>query len=58
MYVLTFDRNQSTYNFGKEVEQVEKKINKLAKIVRATSQLALEVGTLIAIIKMIIESII
>lgn len=33
------------------------KINKLIKVVRALTQLALEIGTLIAVIKMLIESI-
>ena len=42
---------------GKEETQMDKKIGKLTKVVRALTQLALEVGTLIAIIKMIIESI-
>lgn len=36
---------------------MEKKIRKLKSIVRELVQLALEIGTLIAIIKMIIESI-
>lgn len=35
---------------------MENKINKLARIVRALSQLALEIGTLVMIIKMIIQS--
>lgn len=35
---------------------MDKKIGKLVKIVRSLTQLALEVGTLIAVIKMIIES--
>ena len=33
------------------------KIGKLIKVVQALTQLALEIGTLIAVIKMIIESI-
>ena len=37
--------------------QMDKKIGKLIKVVRALTQLALEVGTLIAVIKMVIESI-
>lgn len=36
---------------------MEDKINKLSKIVRALTQLALEIGTLLAVIKMIAESI-
>lgn len=36
---------------------MEKKIDKLIKVVRALTQLALEIGTLIAVIKMIVESI-
>ena len=36
---------------------MEDKINKLSKVVRALTQLALELGTLIAVIKVIIESI-
>ncbi len=37
--------------------QMDKKIGKLVKIVRLLTQLALEIGTLIAVIKMIIGSI-
>ena len=37
--------------------QMDKKIGKLIKVVQALTQLALEIGTLIAVIKMIIESI-
>lgn len=33
------------------------KIGKLIKVVRALTQLALEIGTLIAVVKMVIESI-
>ena len=40
-----------------EETQMDKKIGKLIKVVRALTQLALEIGTLIAVIKMIIESI-
>lgn len=36
---------------------MEKKINELKKVVSALIQLALEIGTLLAVIKMIIESI-
>lgn len=36
--------------------QMDRKIGKLIKVVRALTQLALEIGTLIAVIKMIIES--
>ena len=35
---------------------MEEKINKLAKVIRALVQLVLEIGTLLAVIKMIIES--
>ena len=41
----------------KEEMQMDKKIGKLIKVVRALTQLALEIGTLIAVVKMIIESI-
>lgn len=36
---------------------MDKQVGKLIKVVRALTQLALEIGTLIAVIKMIIESI-
>lgn len=36
---------------------MDKQIGKLIKVVKALTQLALEVGTLIAVIKMIVESI-
>ncbi len=36
---------------------MDKKIGKLIKVVRALTQLALEIGTLVTVIKMIIESI-
>jgi hypothetical protein len=36
---------------------MEDKINKLSKVVRALTQLALEIGTLLAVIKMIAGSI-
>ncbi len=36
---------------------MDKKIGKLIKVVKALTQLALEIGTLIAVTKMIIESI-
>lgn len=36
---------------------MERKINELIKFVRKLTQLTLEVGTLIAVIKMVIESI-
>lgn len=35
---------------------MDKKIDKLVKIVRALTQLAIEIGTLLAVIKMIAES--
>ncbi len=38
------------------MEEMEKKIDELKKVVTALVQLALEIGTLIAVIKMIIES--
>ena len=37
--------------------QKEKKIGKLIKVVQALTQLALEIGTLIAVVKMVVESI-
>lgn len=50
-----------SYNYiikrGKEEMQMDKKIGKLIKVVRTLTQLALEIGTLIAVIKMIVESI-
>lgn len=36
---------------------MEKKIKELKKVISALIQLALEIGTLIAVIKMVIESI-
>ncbi len=36
---------------------MDKKIGKLIRVVRALTQLALEIGSLIAVIKMVIESI-
>lgn len=36
---------------------MEKQIKKLSKVIRALTQLALEVGTLIAVIKMITDTI-
>ena len=35
---------------------MEKQIGKLIKVVRALTQLALEIGTFLAVIKMIVES--
>lgn len=40
-----------------EEKQMEKKLKELKKVVTALIQLILEIGTLIAVIKMIIESI-
>lgn len=37
--------------------KLEEKINELKKVVSALIQLVLEIGTLVAVIKMIIESI-
>ena len=37
--------------------QIDKKIGKLIKVVQALTQLALEIGTLIAVVKMVVESI-
>ena len=45
------------YQERKGGTQMDKKIGKLIKVVRALTQLALEIGTLIAVIKMVIESI-
>ena len=39
------------------MDDLEKKVQKLVKVVRALTQLALEIGTLIAVINMIIQSI-
>lgn len=36
---------------------MEKKIKELRKVIAALTQLALEIGTLLAVIKMVIESI-
>lgn len=36
---------------------MEKKINELKKVISALIQLVLEIGTLIAVVKMVIESI-
>ena len=36
---------------------MENKINKLKKVISALIQLVLEIGTLVAVIKMIIESV-
>ncbi|EOS68103.1 hypothetical protein C817_05910 [Dorea sp. 5-2] len=36
---------------------MDKKIGKLIKVVQALTQLALEIGTLIAVVKMVVESI-
>lgn len=36
---------------------MDKQIGKLIKVVRALTQLALEIGTLTAVIKMVVESI-
>lgn len=49
---------QTTYK-GKEVhpmnlDDLVSKINKLSKVVRALTQLALEIGTLVAVIRFII----
>lgn len=39
------------------MDDLVKKIKKAEKVVKALSQLALEIGTLLAIIKMLIETI-
>lgn len=36
---------------------MDKKISKLVKTVKSLTQLALEIGTLLAVIKMVVESI-
>ena len=36
---------------------MDKKIGKLIKVVQALTHLALEIGTLIAVVKMVVESI-
>ena len=57
VYVLGYACNQETSIIGKEGMRMEKKIRKLKRITQELAQLALEIGTLIAIIKMIVESI-
>lgn len=37
--------------------KLDKKINELKRVIQALIQLALEIGTLLAVVKMIIESI-
>lgn len=41
---------------GEKTMKLEKKIKELEKVITALIQLALEIGTLISIVKMIIES--
>lgn len=41
---------------GEKTVKLEKKIKELEKVITALIQLALEIGTLISIVKMIIES--
>ena len=41
---------------GEKTMKLEKKIKELEKVITALVQLALEIGTLISIVKMIIES--
>lgn len=41
---------------GEKSMKLEKKIKELRKIVQVLSQLALEIGSLISVIKMIIDS--
>lgn len=57
MTLLVTNDDTNIIKRGKEEMQMDKKIGKLIKVVRALTQLALEIGTLIAVIKMIIESI-
>lgn len=38
------------------MDEIQKKIEKAQKVIKALTGLALEIGTLIAVIKMIIES--
>lgn len=57
VYVLEYVRNQTIHITERRSGQMDKKISKLVKVVRALTQLALEIGTLIAVIKMIAESI-
>lgn len=57
VYVLEYVRNQTIHITERRSGQMDKKISKLVKIVRSLTQLALEIGTLIAVVKMIVESI-
>ena len=43
-------------NIERRWQEMENKINELKKVITALIQLALEIGTLLAVIKMIIES--
>lgn len=49
--------NKEKYAGKENKMKLEKKINELKKVVSALIQLVLEIGTLIAIIKMILQSI-
>jgi hypothetical protein len=44
------------YNYRKEVNKVVNRIKKLGKVIEALTEFVLKVGTLLAIIKMVIES--
>lgn len=57
VYVLEYVRNQTIHITERRLGQMDKKIGKLVKTVKALTQLALEIGTLVAVIKMVVESI-
>lgn len=57
VYVLEYVRNQTIHITERRSGQMDKKIGKLVKVVKSLTQLALEIGTLIAVIKMVVESI-
>ncbi len=55
--MLEYVRNQTIHITERRSGQMDKKIGKLVKVVKSLTQLALEIGTLIAVIKMVVESI-
>lgn len=44
------------YKYRKEVKEVVKKIKEFGKVIKALTELVLEIGTLIAVIKMVLDS--
>lgn len=56
VYVLEYVRNQTIHITGRREKRMDKKISKLVKTIKSLTQLALEIGTLLAVIKMVIES--